>query len=51
MIMPILIPMKKIISLVWALLTGAVVLAVANSSAMMSNATNTTSGNISALIN
>ena len=39
--------MKRIINLIWALLTGAVVLAVANSSAMMNNATNMATGNIS----
>ncbi|MFL6378026.1 MAG: hypothetical protein ACJ72R_11260 [Nitrososphaeraceae archaeon] len=31
--------MRKIISLIWAFITGAVVIAVANSTALMNNAT------------
>jgi hypothetical protein len=41
--------MKKIISLVWALLTSAAMLAVANSSSIMNNATNTAVGNNSGI--
>jgi hypothetical protein len=41
--------MKKIISLVWALLTGAAVLALASSSTIMNNATNAT-GNIAGVL-
>jgi hypothetical protein len=42
--------MRRIINIIWAFVTGAIVLAVANSSAIANNATNVTSqaaGNIS----
>jgi hypothetical protein len=41
--------MRKIISLIWAFITGAVVIAVANST--MSNATMDAAGNISRMGN
>jgi hypothetical protein len=41
--------MKKIISLICVLLTGAAVLAVANGSTIVNNATNTAVGNISGI--
>ena len=45
--------MKKIISILWAIMTGAVVLAVANSTGLgnMTNMTSQAAGNVSACCN
>jgi len=45
--------MKKIISMIWAIMTGAVILAVANNTAIsnMTNMTGQAAGNISGCCN
>ncbi len=45
--------MRKIISVIWAIMTGAVILAVANNTAIgnMTNMTSQAAGNVSACCN
>jgi hypothetical protein len=40
---------RKVISLIWAFLTGAVMIVAANSSSIINNVTNSTSGSIAGI--